>query len=342
MNILHLTTTDPAGAAYAMAQAVNSHTPHRARVITTHRIEAFAFPTDIHYIFDGGDEVSALMEQADVLHLHKVDPDFKVEVNMKKSGIQRSFVVKDLLKAFPQKKVVYHIHGHPYERESFKENAENYKRLGGKVLASTPDLEEMYRPYYDQVFYFPNIVPINDILYLPRPTDKMIPMADGVERLFVVQTPTHAILKNCHVIETAVRNVGERLKLPVVYHKIWGKTREEALRHKRHGHVVFDHIEGYYGLSSLEGLSMGKPVIAGLSEYTMNAIRKFFNLPDNPADPLPWIIARDPQEVEQALQTLLADDALRAHIGQQSRKFMEEVWSDRALGQRLAAFYASL
>ncbi len=339
MNILHLTTTDPAGAAHALATATNYYTPNRARVITTHRIEGFAFPTDIHQIFDGGDEVEALLRQADVLHLHKVDPEFKIEVNMKKAGIKRTFVVKDVLKAYPSKKVVYHIHGHPYERENVKENAENYKALGGKVLASTPDLEGMYKPYYDQVFYFPNVVPINEILYLPRPTDRPIIMADATERLFVVQTPTHAILKNVHVIEQAVKDVNKELPAPAVFLKIWGKTREEALRHKRHAHVVFDHIEGYYGLSSLEGLSMGKPVIAGLSDETIKAICHFFDV--NPSE-LPWAVARNAEEVVGRLRDLLSSEQLRAEVGSKSRKFMEEVWSDRALGQRLAAFYSSL
>jgi hypothetical protein len=337
VNILHVTTTDPAGAAINLANAVNRHTEHRARVMTTHRIEDYEFPTDLHWIFDSGDELEALLEQADVIHLHKVDDDFTLEVNMPKAGISRKFNIGELRKKFPGKKVVYHVHGHPYERGNVEENAANYKALGGVVLCSTPDLEEMYRPHYERAQYFPNCVPVDDVLYLPRPTDKKIIGADGVERYLVSQTPTDAILKNCHVIEAAVKAVAK--DLPVFYHKVWNMPQHFALRHKRMAHVVFDHIEGYYGMSSLEGLSMGKPTIAYLTEYCKRSICDFFGV--QTAD-LPWLLAKDQEGVEFQLRDMLSNPDERRAVGEQSRKFMKEVWSDKAIAQRLAALYASL
>jgi hypothetical protein len=337
MNILHVTSTDPAGAAINLANAVNRHTPHKARVMATQRIEEFDFPTDIHWIFDAGDEIEALLEQADVIHLHKVDTDFTIEINMPKSGIVRKFRIEDILQRFPGKKVVYHIHGHPYERGNVEENAANYKRLGGMVLASTPDLEEMYKPHYSGVQYFPNCVPVNDVLYMPRATDKPIPGADGVGRYLVTQSPTHMVLKNCHVIQAAVKTLEK--EFPVLYDKIWGLPQHFALRRKRNAHVVFDHIEGYYGLSSLEGMSMGKPTIAGLSEYSIEAISNFFKVA---RETLPWRIAHGQEEIESHIRRLLQDHDYRHAVGQMSRKFMEEVWSDKAIGQRLAALYSSL
>jgi glycosyltransferase involved in cell wall biosynthesis len=336
MNILHLTSTDPAGSVINFVNAINRHTGHRARAITTHRMEEFEFPADVHWIFDAGDEIEALLEQADVLHLHKVDTDFTIEINMPKSGICRKFNVGELLKKFPNKKVVYHVHGHPYERGNVEENAANYRQLGGKVLCSTPDMEQMYKPHYDGVEYFPNCVPVDDVLYLPRPTDKLIPGADGVERFVVCQTPTHTVLKNCHVIEQAVKNISS--EFPVIYDKVWGMPQHFALRRKRNCHVAFDHLEGYYGMSSLESLSMGKPTIAGLSDYTAEAIKKFFS-----TDWLPWVDVKPTQEdVEQYLKVLLRDNEARAKVGAESRKFMKEVWSDKAIAQRLAALYGSL
>jgi glycosyltransferase involved in cell wall biosynthesis len=337
MNIVHVTTTDPAGSVINFVNAVNRHTPHRARLITTNRIEEYDFPADLHWIMDGGDEMFALLEQADVIHLHKVDNEFELEVDMPKLGVVRKLSIAELLKQFPQKKVVYHIHGHPYERGNVEENAANYKALGGRVLCSTPDLEEMYKPHYDGVQYFPNCVPVNDVTYLPRPVDAPILGSDGVARYLVSQTPTHAVLKNCHVIEQAVRNVAK--KHPVAYDKAWNLPQHFALRRKRISSVVFDHIEGYYGLSSLEGLSMGKPVIAGLSDYTICSIASFFGI--TPQD-LPWVVARDQQQIEEKLDLLFSDEAYRHAAGKASRKFMEEVWSDRVIGQRLAAFYSSL
>jgi len=342
MNILNITSTDPAGSVLNFARAVNHYTPHRSRVITTHP-NAYGFPADVANIYDGGDEIEELLRQADVIHMHKVHEDFTIEVPLEKRGVTRRFKIADTLKAYPSKKLVGHIHGHPFERENVKENAAHYKELGIKVLCSTPDLEEMYKPEYDGVEYFPNCVPVNDVRYLPRASDKPIAMADGSEKLIVVQTPTHAVLKQVHIIRNVMSRIGVETNSFLL--SVEDCAHEEALRHKRNGHVVFDHMQGYYGLSSLEGLSMGKPTVAGLSDYTQNAIRKFFNLQESDIEvgwPLPWVIARDEKALENQLRMLFMSHELRETVGSYSRKFMEEVWSDRAIGQRLAAFYQSL
>jgi len=337
MNILHITSTDPAGSVFNFVNAMNTHTPHRARLITTVP-NAYEFPTDIGTIYDGGDEIDALLREADVIHLHKVHEDFEIPVHMEKRGVLRKFVIADVLKAFPSKKLVCHIHGHPYERNNVKENAAHYKKLGVKVLCSTPDLEAMYRPEYDGVQWFPNCVPVNDVRYLPRASDRPIMMANGEERLCVVHTPTHALLKNIQELQAVMKRIGAETKSFLM--NIQGVPHDQALRHKRNAHVVFDHMQGYYGLSSLEGLSMGKPTIAGLTPYAYQAIESFFGLVAPSS--LPWVLATDEAKLEEKLRKHLTDENLRREVGTKSRKFMEEVWSDRAIGQRLAAFYSSL
>jgi len=337
MNVLHITTTDPAGSVLNFVNALNRHTDVRARVITTVP-NAYNFPTDIGSIYDGGDEIEALLRGADVIHLHKVLENIEINVELAKRGVTRKFLVADTLKAYPSKKVVYHIHGHPFERNNVKVNAETYIARKARVLCSTPDLEEMYRAAGADVSFFPNCVPVNDVRYLPRASDRPLIMADGSEKWCVAQSPTHAILKNVATIEAVMRRVGKELN--AFFLKIQGVDHDAALCHKRNAHVVFDHMEGYYGLSSLEALSMGKPTIAGLSEYTVEAINKFFSLKSG--NVVPWVLAKTENELESKIRWLLSSEEKRRWIGEYSRKFMEEVWSDRAIGQRLAAFYRAL
>jgi glycosyltransferase involved in cell wall biosynthesis len=344
LKILHLTTTDPAGSAFNMIRAVNTHTPHRARLFTSARIQQYQFPSDISDIFDTGDELEALLEEADVFHFHKVrEEDMQIEFALENLGITRHFNVADYMEMNgKRKKVVYHIHGHPSERNFPEERAAEYAKKNAVVLASTPDLEEMYRKFYPNVHYFPNCVPINDVLYLPRASDKLVPwgkLPDGSSYMthLLVQSPTNTILKNVDMIKDVIERVGA--ELPVRYVQIWNATQEQALRHKRNGHIIFDHIEGYYGLSSLEGLSMGKPVIAGLSPYTINAICEFFKIEEGL---VPWMIARNAEEVEQQIRSLVTDPAWRSYNGARGRQFMEEVWSDAAIARRLAVLYESL
>lgn len=337
MLIVHVTNTDPAGSVINFVRAMNAHTPHRTRLIATQMIPQFDFPKDILDQYDGGDEVEALLTNADVIHLHKVMDDFSFEMELQR-GIKKIEIANYL----PGKKVVYHIHGAPHERNFPEETAQKYVAKGATVLASTPDLEEIYKMFGVNVTYFPNCVPINDVRYLPRATDAPMTGADGVTKKYCIfQSGTHSILKNMHIIRDVMDKLAK--ELPVFFLHTTPEniqTQDFALRHKRIAHVVFDHLEGYYGLSSLEALSMGKPTIAGLSKYTIDAICKFFELPD--ANILPWQIARSAEMVEKTIRDLVKDDDLRCAVGHASRKFMEEVWSDANIARRMAHFYESL
>lgn len=344
LKILHLTSTDPAGAAFNLIRAINTHTPHRARLFTSLRIPQYQFPADISDIFDTGDELEALLEEADVFHFHKVrEEDMEIEFELENMGITKHFSVKDYLECGgKRKKVVYHIHGHTSERNFPEDRAKEYAAKNAYVLASTPDLEEMYRKFYPNVHYFPNCVPINDVRYLPRASDKKLPFGrDAKKEVFysyiLAQSPTNTILKNVDLIKEIVERLAD--ELPIRYLQIWNADLDFALRHKRNAHMVFDHIEGYYGLSSLEGLSMGKPVLAGLSRYTIDAICRFFDITEGP---LPWLVTRNEAEIETAIRNLVNDDAYRRHMGARSRQFMEEVWSDATIARRLAEIYRSI
>jgi hypothetical protein len=340
MLIVHVTNTDPAGAAYNFIRAINEHTNHRARLITTMYIEQLQFPKDIHDIYDGGDEIEAILKNADVIHLHKVKEDFEIEFTFNERGGVRTFKISDYVK--PGKtKVVYHIHGHPAERNFPAENAAEYKAREAVLLASTPDLEEMYKPHYSNVRYFPNCVPVNDVRYLPRQSELPMVGMDGTKRHAIVQCATNSILKNSHIIHEAIE---ELIKdgLPIFFLRVGPNPlvpQDSSLRHKRNAAMVFDHIEGYYGLSSLEALSQGKPTIAGLSDYSIQAITKFFGIPETQ---LPWIIARDKDQIKASIKFYMEHEHDRVLKGCISRKFMQEVWSDDVIGNRLAAFYASL
>lgn len=330
--IFHVTTSDPAGAAYNLVRAVNAHTIHRARLITT-APNTYGHPRDIYDIHDYGDEFEALLVDADVLHFHKINEDVEVEFASSKS---RSWQIKDfLIVNGKKKKLVYHVHGHPYERANVEENGKDYAQRSGRVLASTPDLVQMYKPYCD-IQYFPNCVPINDPKYLPRQTDRILEDKSGIKRYIVCHTVSDPILKDSIMIEKAVNYVGRTQ--PVNLMTIEKTPFELTMGRKRLAHVVFDHMQGYYGLASLEGLSMGKPVIAGLDDNTIKHILDFFKIPDI----LPWQRPRDQKGLNDCVMDLIANPEMMSHIGKLGRSFMETIWSDYAIAQKAARLYESL
>ena len=83
-------------------------------------------------------------------------------------------------------------------------------------------------------------------------------------------------------------------------------------------------MRGWFGISSLESLAQGKPVIAGLDDWNIRCIKEFAG-----ADELPWQIARNGEQLKEILADLIADPGKRLTIGKQSRAFMERHWTEQ-------------
>jgi glycosyltransferase involved in cell wall biosynthesis len=111
----------------------------------------------------------------------------------------------------------------------------------------------------------------------------------------------------------------------------------ECLRIKQDSDILFDHMQGYFGVSSLEGLSQGKPVIAGLDAWNLEHIRTFSG-----CSQVPWVIARDQQELGKRLGGLLDDPATRKDCGFEGRRFMESFWNESRVLEHLFNIYEGL
>ena len=96
-------------------------------------------------------------------------------------------------------------------------------------------------------------------------------------------------------------------------------------------------MQGYYGMSSLEALSLGLATIAGLDDWCAGHIREFAGTAD-----LPWLVARTGEELERTLRGLAADPSLRRAAGEAGRRFMLERWSDAKVALLLDEFYRNL
>jgi glycosyltransferase involved in cell wall biosynthesis len=111
----------------------------------------------------------------------------------------------------------------------------------------------------------------------------------------------------------------------------------ECLKFKRKCHIIFDHMRGWFGISSLESLSQGKPVIAGLDDWNIKWIREFTG-----ADRLPWLVTRDEAQLKTNLVQLLNNPDLRQEKGAESREFMEQHWTEPQALQVLFQVYRTL
>ena len=307
---------DPAGTAIAFTKAINRYTEHTCRLITKEIRYNFMFEKDLHLPWldmDGWGEVEHLLKMSDVFHFH-MTADENIELG--------DFRPVDYLKG---KAILHHHHGHPDFRGNPDKYREKYKRLKRGAIVSTPDLLKLM----PEASWQPNLVPINDPEYMP------VREPEG-DKKQVCHAPTRKDLKNTseflgvmEVLKSKIPNLSCRL--------IENTPHKDCLRIKQQCQVHFDHMQGYYGVSSLESLSQGKPVIAGVDSWNQSHIREVTG-----RQVLPWVIARSTGELEKSLERLVADPGLRKQVGAQSRAFMNEYWNERIMVNRLVETYEKI
>ena len=316
MNILMITENDPAGMGIAFTNAINRYSEHTCRLITTTTRYNFGTEKDLHLPAldeEGFGEISELLQKADILHFHQL-----ADENTELGPIR----AKEFITG---KAILHHHHGHPDFRSHPDKYREKYHRLKRKSLVSTPDLLKLL----PEAVWQPNLVPINAPNYLPR-------SIEAENRVRVCQAPTRKDLKNTAEFEVIMASL-ER-KYGNVEGVVIANTRhEECLRIKQSCEIHFDHMQGYYGVSSLESLSQGRPVIAGLDEWNLKCIKDFSGCED-----VPWVIARNRDELEDRLEELIENGSLRNRSGVASRRFMERYWTEQHVLKILMETYKTL
>jgi len=318
MNILMITQNDPAGMAIAFTNAINRYTEHTCRLITSQDRYGIDFEKDIHLpdIHDDDfGEVEQLLKDADIFHFHMLQDE---------NSCLGPLVIRDFIKG---KRVVHHHHGHPDFLINYKAYNEKYRKLKRKVIVSTPDLLKIT----ENATWVPNLVPLDDVQYQPRYDDTLPPSP-----VRVCQAPTRKYHKHTDVFRQVMRNIAA--DNPDVETVIIERAPHlECLAIKRKCHIIFDHMRGWFGISSLESLAQGKPVIAGLDEWNIKCIREFTG-----AEELPWLIARNSTELYNALLSLVNNRLKLKEIGKKSRKFMEAFWTEQKVLKKLFQFYSNL
>ena len=302
MKILMLTENDPAGCAILFRNAIEEYTEHSCRLITQSEKSCYSFDKDIHIpdiYLDSGlhvkeSNIEELLKTSDIFHFHILS-DESMQLG--------PFKVADYIKG---KAIAHHHHGHPDFRKNPEKYRLKYRKLGRKMLVSTPDLL-IGLPAAD---WMPNLVPIMDPLYMP--TEERYP------EFTVGHSPTRTDIKDTVTLLEAVHRAGVNVDI------IMNTDHKECLRRKQKCHVIFDHLQGYYGVSSLEGLSMDKTVIANLSSWVRENIKEFAE-----TESLPWI-------------SWHGTDKTFRNLNLRGRDFMVNHWSDKKVVSRLIKFYEGL
>jgi hypothetical protein len=134
------------------------------------------------------------------------------------------------------------------------------------------------------------------------------------------------------------RHAGSELKkeskIPIELRFIEKTPHKACLRLKRESHILFDHLQGYFGVSSLEGLSQGLCVITGLDAWNRRHIEEFTGVRE-----LSWV-SMSPEKLLLQLKTLIQDNDPFEKYLISSRNFIKKFWNAKFIIQSTISTYS--
>jgi glycosyltransferase involved in cell wall biosynthesis len=129
----------------------------------------------------------------------------------------------------------------------------------------------------------------------------------------VLHAPNHRHIKGTKHLERAIADLREE-GLPVRLEILEGKPNTEIRRAMAESDILADQFLAGYALFAVEGMSMGRPLLANLDSLP-DDIRASESVRECP------IVDTDPESLEEDLRRLISDAELRREVGRASREF---------------------
>lgn len=317
MRILHISPTNMAYAPHRFADLINKHTEHWSAVLQGR--DFFGNPEGIYsdLILKDREEIYDWLEKSDVLHFHGTE-------NWDRRKFRWNNELFCLNKFMLKKNLVLHYHGSP-QREQYR----RYQKSGINLLLSTPEMI----PLFPHGQFFPNLIDEESPIYVQkkdRDDDKIKICHHFSFHRRIKNTAFFIMLKEKFEQENSI-NLELQLinKMPLF----------QALEKRSDFDAVFDHLQGYYGLISLEGMAQGLVVFNGCGKCRVDGqfsnpldeLKKFFGVSEIPF----FIVNHD--NFEGILRNL--NKEIIEEYSKRGKKFMHEVWSGKANIGRLIDYY---
>ena len=311
--------TAMAGAPIRIAQAINEHTEVQVRLVDSKRWGIF----EHDHIHEENPEITfSLAQEADIIHLFNY-----------LDGRSEDFAPVDFSDLEKRgKRLVRHFESTPMlvaDAMGIPLEGVLNDPIPKLVIAQYP---ERFLPTARVV---PNIIPQDDPAYQPSEGEHeemgMIFSPSWQRSAWDARWDTKGLPETVELIGKVALRTGWRFQV------LQNMPLAEVLREKRKAAIIIDElITGSYHLSGLEGLSLGKPVLAFLDERTQYVLRE---ISGSQSCPFVNVRLEDGYEV---LIHLLENHLERRKLGQENREWIEKHWSDRSLVQHFVEVYEQL
>lgn len=315
MKVVHLCMTPLAGAPIRIVQALNKYTPVQARLINLNPIAygSRTYTEDLAFR-QNPDEARALIEAADLIHLHHW-------MDLKKNPFGVDLSCKAVLR---------HFHSEP-------DFVARHARVAREVIVNDPLPQLVIAQYperhYPRARMVPNLLNEQELAQA-----KTTPLPSALPRL--LYSPTSDLAAGASrwntkgMPETLALLHEVQQKIPFEADVFTNLPLTEALRRKSQADAVLDDlVTGSYHLSGLEGLALGKCTFGYLDNRIVAVLTKLTG-----STSLPWVNVHL-SELRELLGQFLNEPDLFKQAGQYAARWMRENWRSEVLVRHFTTAY---
>lgn len=326
MKVVQLSTTVLAGLPYRMSEAVNRHTEHESRSITTH--DGYGprkFPTDVLWPREGPtDECLRILGEADTYVLHSY-------FGMRSNG----WKLRDHVRSGDR--VTSHICVRP--------ETANKELINEGIPTSVS--AQYHARFFPESRVMPNIMPIGEGRYLPvqRAWPPEVPLR-------VAFSPSNDLPAPVGMLPDRWNSKGSPETLAVLqalkkshpgkfdFNFITDEPLERCMEIRSKCHVSIDEVvTGSYHNVFLESMSQGLLAVAYLDPETLEALGAVVG--PEAVQEAPWANVRLP-DLRQTLERLISSSGEVRSRADGCRRWIETHWDEKRLIESYVEFWASL
>ena len=172
---------------------------------------------------------------------------------------------------------------------------------------------------------------VDAVLPYPFPSEEWAPVLEDEDAVVTIVHPAnHRHFKGTRYLEKAVATLREE-GLPVELVLVEGMPLSEAREtYERADVFATDFLIGGYALAAIEGMALGKPVVAYLPERLRGLHPEWADAP---------IVNASPDTLVDELRRLVNDSELRRRLGAQGPSYVERVHGLAAVGSLMDGLY---